>query len=797
MRRMKYLIIFLMIMIPLHGVAVKRTRILFLMDASSSMTASWNEQNNRFEVASKMVLSIMDSIYVQNNEVEFAVRAYGTKHPAQEKNCTDTRLEVPFNFQNVDQIRTRLKYIQPIGYSPIAYSLEQAALNELAASDKYDYSIIFITDGGESCGGDICATFSRFVQSKISVQPYVIGLAENNQLRSYYNCMGKYVDVLRPDDIPRAIQMIVDANRSILDKPKTLNLVTQPSKVEPIQEVVPKPLTLPKPTPNQLFSLAYRIFRIPEPAIKVIPVLWKPFSEKKPATLRFAWEAEPAKQVGSLATLTASLFSLTPTSKTPAKPNKQVLASNKKATLRFDWEEEVVRTDEVFTRMRMPVWNRKKMAGLNIEGKTKRPSLGKATLRFDFPLERTAAVFPALTPVYRMVTKRDSIKITAKKRTLKPAQATLRFTVLPPRDTVIVRALQPKYMSRQLKSLEWKSNAKNFTAKALGKATVRVDYEVPKKEVITRLLYRKYPKRTGYAMSLPNKLYTYDAARPTIRFTLEAPPKPVVKTTPKTINLPKPDEMTFSIKTENSTATTVQFYLVGDDGREYPKATPKIQVLDVISKDTLYTFIRAADMGSPKKEPIQPGTYDVIIKEYNVASAFNVKIEPNKTNKVTLKLKNGTLRFFYNNNFTRPVEYTAKVVKRFSDLPSTTIQKCTDILTYPPSQYYVEINTLPITKRSIFLDFFVEYSLPIPEPGTVQFTNTNPMGKIILQQTLGDGFASFLELKMSGKLNEQTLTLQPGLYRVVYPMDPKMPMAGNKNMEFRVETNKNTMVELK
>ena len=56
-------------------------------------------------------------MYALNNEVEFAVRAYGTQFPAQDKNCTDTRLEVPFNIQNVAQINTRLKNIKPIGFS--------------------------------------------------------------------------------------------------------------------------------------------------------------------------------------------------------------------------------------------------------------------------------------------------------------------------------------------------------------------------------------------------------------------------------------------------------------------------------------------------------------------------------------------------------------------------------------------------------------------------------------------------------------------------------------------------------
>ena len=154
-KRTYYFILFLGILsiIPifLFGQNVKKSRILFLLDASSSMTYNWSPKYSRFDIASNILLKIIDSVYALNNEVEFAVRAYGTMYPAQEKNCTDTRLEVPFNIQNVAQIKTRLKNISPIGFSPIAYSLKQASDNELNNANLYDYSIIFISDGGESC----------------------------------------------------------------------------------------------------------------------------------------------------------------------------------------------------------------------------------------------------------------------------------------------------------------------------------------------------------------------------------------------------------------------------------------------------------------------------------------------------------------------------------------------------------------------------------------------------------------------------------------------------------------------
>jgi hypothetical protein len=254
----------------------RKTRILFILDASSSMTLEWNKDYTKFGVARNILLQVIDSVYALNNEVEFAVRVYGVDYPSQEKNCTDSKLVVPFNLQNTNQIKRSLNFIHPIGSSPIAYSLSQAAFNEINNANLYDYSIIFITDGGESCDGDICKTYLELLKNKVSVTPYIIGLDKNDILRSYYDCLGKYVDVLRTDDIPRAVKLIVDANRSIINKPKKLNLKTTYSNTEikkdttePKKEIVVKKIDTPAVKPiivkqKKVDSVVKKIVTVPK-----------------------------------------------------------------------------------------------------------------------------------------------------------------------------------------------------------------------------------------------------------------------------------------------------------------------------------------------------------------------------------------------------------------------------------------------------------------------------------------------------------------------------------------------------
>ncbi|MCH8317777.1 MAG: VWA domain-containing protein [Bacteroidetes bacterium] len=103
----------------------KKTRILFLLDASGSMLARW-EKDLRINTAKKLLSDIVDSLEQRKN-LQLALRVYGHQYPKRVKNCKDTKLEVPFSPNNHAQIKKKLKLIQPKGVTPIAYSLEQAA----------------------------------------------------------------------------------------------------------------------------------------------------------------------------------------------------------------------------------------------------------------------------------------------------------------------------------------------------------------------------------------------------------------------------------------------------------------------------------------------------------------------------------------------------------------------------------------------------------------------------------------------------------------------------------------------
>ena len=261
-----------------YAQAPKPARILFLLDASGSMSNTWQKQESRFQAASEIMLSIMDSIYAVNPTVSFGLRAFGEQYPAKDSNCYDTKLEVPFAFQNRGQMEARLTDLHPRGFSPIALSLEQAAENDFTQDDNYAYSIILVTDGGESCGGDICATVQNLLNKKISFRPYILTLVDYQPIRDEYNCLGKVLTVANKQQIGPAVHQIVGENRKILTiKAATFKYVsprktTQPKPVLTTHPTTSKPLPVTPVSPESEKTNSQQQINLPKPIDRIVQI---------------------------------------------------------------------------------------------------------------------------------------------------------------------------------------------------------------------------------------------------------------------------------------------------------------------------------------------------------------------------------------------------------------------------------------------------------------------------------------------------------------------------------------------
>lgn len=182
------------------------SRILFIFDASNSMNGTW-EHESKISVARRILISLVDSLQKFDN-VEMALRVYGHQKPVPPQDCSDSRLEVPFEKDNAFKIRQKLRIIEPMGTTPMAGSLA-LAVNDFGNRTDCRNIIILITDGIEACDGDPCAV-SRDLQTKgISLRPFIIGIGMDENFKESFNCIGRYYNAKKEEQFKEILNVVV------------------------------------------------------------------------------------------------------------------------------------------------------------------------------------------------------------------------------------------------------------------------------------------------------------------------------------------------------------------------------------------------------------------------------------------------------------------------------------------------------------------------------------------------------------------------------------------------------------
>ncbi len=185
------------------------TRIEFVFDASFSMFGQW-QSGMKIDIAKRMLIEFLDSIKGVDN-LEIALRCYGHQHSLRpERDCKDTKLEVPFGKDNFLAIKNKLKNIYPKGTTPIAYSLEQCAADFPTTSSKTVRNIIIlITDGIEECDGDPCAVSLALQKKGIILKPFIIGIGLDQSFINSFGCVGKFYDASNESTFKTILNVVI------------------------------------------------------------------------------------------------------------------------------------------------------------------------------------------------------------------------------------------------------------------------------------------------------------------------------------------------------------------------------------------------------------------------------------------------------------------------------------------------------------------------------------------------------------------------------------------------------------
>ncbi|MDJ0909346.1 MAG: VWA domain-containing protein [Woeseiaceae bacterium] len=186
-----------------------------IVDASRSM---WGQIDgvSKMEIAKATLEEVS---YWLPDDLDLALRAYGTISASESNNCSDSTLLVPFGESNRGYIRNAISQLKPTGQTPIAYALNQAARD--FAPLQTDRTIVLVSDGIESCGGDPVQAARSLREQGIVV--HLIGFGLGNAadedaagLRAVANASGgRYVTASNAEELMAALAQTVATSFSV------------------------------------------------------------------------------------------------------------------------------------------------------------------------------------------------------------------------------------------------------------------------------------------------------------------------------------------------------------------------------------------------------------------------------------------------------------------------------------------------------------------------------------------------------------------------------------------------------
>ncbi len=208
--------------------AYAETDVEFVFDVSGSMAKELNGEK-QIDIARKALINNLKQIPAEQL-VAVRVFAHRVEQTNKEESCKDTELIFPFAKADTGSIALALSSLSPKGYTPIAYSLEKAAEDMIAAgkSREPERVIILLSDGEETCGGDPVAVLQRLKDQGFKVIVHTIGFNVNDvarkQLQDIANFSGgKYFDATDATKLGEAFEeatketYLIEKNKEEID----------------------------------------------------------------------------------------------------------------------------------------------------------------------------------------------------------------------------------------------------------------------------------------------------------------------------------------------------------------------------------------------------------------------------------------------------------------------------------------------------------------------------------------------------------------------------------------------------
>lgn len=187
--------------------------IIFIYDASGSMWGKIQGKTKK-DIAAEVLTAAVNKLPANQKT---GLVAYGHR---QKDDCKDVEFLVDVEKGNKTDVNNSLKTIKSLGRTPLAYSAQQV-IDKLRTT-KMKATIILITDGIESCGGNICDVIAAAKKEGIDFKLHIVGFGLKENETEQLKCAakagdGRYYDAA---DAGGLGDVLNDATTESVDKPK-------------------------------------------------------------------------------------------------------------------------------------------------------------------------------------------------------------------------------------------------------------------------------------------------------------------------------------------------------------------------------------------------------------------------------------------------------------------------------------------------------------------------------------------------------------------------------------------------
>lgn len=172
---------------------VRTVNLELILDLSGSMARQIAGGETRMDAAKRVMNDVIDALPEQEG-VNVGFRIYGhlgdNSEARRQQSCSASDLVVPIQGVDKPALRQEVAEAQPIGWTPIALSLERAG-GDFQPGEGVVNHILLVTDGEETCGGDPCAVANSLRQGAAAVTTHVVGFALDNAQARQVSCIAE------------------------------------------------------------------------------------------------------------------------------------------------------------------------------------------------------------------------------------------------------------------------------------------------------------------------------------------------------------------------------------------------------------------------------------------------------------------------------------------------------------------------------------------------------------------------------------------------------------------------------